>query len=624
MSTTPTPSPAVPQAKILGSIVCTPLSPRVGECVLVEVKAPDGHTYTADENVIISINTAPGGRQWLQFQKPGRKRVFVLAYKDGFPPEHMLATLEVTAPAGEADIFPILQIDQRLDRPYVLELRLEGVPQPKPPAPPARARLTAPAPVRVRQRNTAQVMMNTGEPPMYQWNFGDGKSDATSRGVISHDFGPSLSPDKVRQSFDLNVTVRLPDGRPVQLHRTVSIVNQYAFTKRRGVIQPRVTSDLNAVLMNGQLRAALTVENVEATPLQLQSRRIQPAVANGLASPWPAEQFPLTIAAKGKQTIVVSIPAGKLPSTADGFAVHFAGLWGRMPVRFSAFFDIPSRFERQNLRVSPETAALLGNLIAAHMVPASGAIELHDIKNLTAGGVLQMPRQGTLLQRISNLRPVLQGLGPRSGPVVPLKGKGEMPIAEGAECFPDDLPDNIPEGFVCQATEVTEWRPIPPRFVNAHKGDAILSPTGDTLIGDLLKAVNPPQLHSHSGIMTANYTQITHSTASQDRLMDYPNGDILGQAAPTNGHDPDALRYLWPGVITQNIQTSIDGEDMVDPQKPENTYHIGGFDPNKTKVDLGVRQEIALPLVVKPDPASETGGSSETAPSGRLGPGANP
>ena len=67
---------------------------------------------------------------------------------------------------------------------------------------------------------------------------------------------------------------------------------------------------------------------------------------------------------------------------------------------------------------------------------------------------------------------------------------------------------------------------MPGRFMNARKGDVVLSPTGDTLIGNLLREVDPPQMHAHSGIMTRNYDQITHSTASEDRLLDYPNGSV--------------------------------------------------------------------------------------------------
>ena len=199
------------------------------------------------------------------------------------------------------------------------------------------------------------------------------------------------------------------------------------------------------------------------------------------------------------------------------------------------------------------------------------------------------------------------GLHPASqtGSAIVMRG-AKSPIVEGTECTPDDLPEQVPEGFACQATQQSEWRPVPPRFLNARKGDVVLAPTSPTLIGELLRALDPPQLHAHSGIMTANYTQVTHSTAAPDRLLDYPQGSILGQPAPSDGHRPDVLKYLWPGVITQDIQTSIDGQELFDPEKPEKSYVIGGFDPNQTKVDLGTLPVFAQPFVVKPDPALET------------------
>ena len=84
-------------------------------------------------------------------------------------------------------------------------------------------------------------------------------------------------------------------------------------------------------------------------------------------------------------------------------------------------------------------------------------------------------------------------------------------------------------GLVCQATPETREVVTPARFLNALKGDVILSPGGNGSIGGLLLQVTPPQHYSHSGIMTRNYDQVTHSTASEDRLMDYPNGSVFGQ-----------------------------------------------------------------------------------------------
>ena len=45
----------------------------------------------------------------------------------------------------------------------------------------------------------------------------------------------------------------------------------------------------------------------------------------------------------------------------------------------------------------------------------------------------------------------------------------------GNECDPDNLPDDLPEGMVCQLTSETAWRFVPGRVANAKKGDIVLS-----------------------------------------------------------------------------------------------------------------------------------------------------
>ena len=150
--------------------------------------------------------------------------------------------------------------------------------------------------------------------------------------------------------------------------------------------------------------------------------------------------------------------------------------------------------------------------------------------------------------------------------------------------------------------------------MNARQGDIILSPGGDGLVAKLLRQVYPPQLYSHSGIMSKNHTEVTHSTASESRLFEYPHGEFsilppgLDFGEPTGGLEPDALKYLWPGVVKQTVKQAVDGEAMVDPdgkldengKKP--VYTISGFNPDHS-ASAG---EIVPALVVKPDPFLET------------------
>lgn len=104
----------------------------------------------------------------------------------------------------------------------------------------------------------------------------------------------------------------------------------------------------------------------------------------------------------------------------------------------------------------------------------------------------------------------------------------------------------------------------PGRFMNALKGDAVLAPSGNGLIGGLLTHVDHVQLYSHSGLMTNNFGQITHCTASEQRMQDFPVGSIpLLGPEPTDGFRADVVRYGWPGTVTQTVENAVHGEPIV-------------------------------------------------------------
>src|SRR6266516_5064235 len=101
------------------------------------------------------------------------------------------------------------------------------------------------------------------------------------------------------------------------------------------------------------------------------------------------------------------------------------------------------------------------------------------------------------------------------------------PVAAGQICDPANLPDPLPAGLACQLTDETNAYQIPGQFLNALKGDTVLSPADGFIIGALLMSLVPPQFHSHSGIMTTNFGQITHCTASEDRIGAYLAYNLL-------------------------------------------------------------------------------------------------
>lgn len=172
------------------------------------------------------------------------------------------------------------------------------------------------------------------------------------------------------------------------------------------------------------------------------------------------------------------------------------------------------------------------------------------------------------------------------------------------ECDPDNVPDDIGD-WVCQATSEKVEAIMPGRFMNARKGDVVLSPGGMGPIGGLLRQVMPPQRYAHCGIMTRNYDTITHSTATDERLMAYPVGSILGDPYPTEGHRPDVVKYAWPGVVTQRVEEAVHGSEFVDPESGKK-YKISAFSARNQFMEIGGVWEVVPPLVVKPDPMVET------------------
>ncbi len=126
---------------------------------------------------------------------------------------------------------------------------------------------------------------------------------------------------------------------------------------------------------------------------------------------------------------------------------------------------------------------------------------------------------------------------------------------------------------------------------------------GSGTVGALLAALVPAQHYTHMGIMTRDRVEIRHCTASVDYLKAHPDeGAPPFMGNPTDGFTEDALRYGWPGTVTQPIEVAYrssrgqhDGVDvpylLVDPAYPALSTHIPS-----TKVDSSV---LGDPLAVK-------------------------
>jgi hypothetical protein len=174
-------------------------------------------------------------------------------------------------------------------------------------------------------------------------------------------------------------------------------------------------------------------------------------------------------------------------------------------------------------------------------------------------------------------------------------------VKEGEICDPDNLSDAdvaTADGqeLVCQATDVPENMLLPARWMNARKGDIVLAPGGSGTIGGLMLQMNPPQWYSHCGIMTKNYEEITHCTGSEARLKDHLAGFLPG----TNGIDPLALKFVWPGAIVQSVEDSIQGgAPFFDPDN-DKWYPLSPFGAHQIKLTHGGTLKVIHPMVIKP------------------------
>ena len=190
-------------------------------------------------------------------------------------------------------------------------------------------------------------------------------------------------------------------------------------------------------------------------------------------------------------------------------------------------------------------------------------------------------------QRIISLRDIAASAeGPP--PLPPL-----LPQA-GEECHPGDAP---PEpNLVCAPSG--EWRETKALIANAQKGDILLV-AACSFIGNLLRQVEPIQHYSHEAIMTRNFADLSHSTASEDRLQD---PDLQIGFLRSDGVRTEVMKYVWPGVLHQSVGDAFLGVKF-------GKYLIDAFDPDPIRCDgdpvitdaLVVRPPLDAPPEIRAD-----------------------
>lgn len=589
----------------------------VGETLRVDV-------ISSDPSATIALNNVIGnGPHYLQFDAVGSYTIVATA-SVGKQMDQVAQKIKVTLRHPDILPFPIIQstVDRYLPRAAVFSVA------------------------------------NPDQRASYDWDFGDGGVALGQSGSVLHDYTWALGADQPNATFQIGVTAHYGGGMKTQGWRTIALRCVYAYNKLvRGVLTPRVTVlEPIAIPLLPILLCSFIVQNLEDEDLVLTDEKHEwldtgdaglasvVGVAPGLHSYQAAqalaavvERIPahhqaaqvardsvasapavaveqIRIPARSVAVLLRIFPTGIFASSIFGVAIHLrgAGQCSKRPVLCSAYIEA---------RLPMEWSASVGDVRLWQALDATGRTQLAhtDVRALLErqlAAAVAPPPGGQLVQASAGDAHARQGSATLAAlAALPALAPGIDPadlnvlfpdtvpfdwdsIGVGQQCDPDNVPDNLPEGMVCQLTSETAWRYVPGRVLNAKKGDLILSPGDQGLIALLLRQVHPPQFYSHSGIMTKNHIEITHSTASKDWLLDHPNG-ILGQ--PTDGFEPAALKYQWPGTITQSMDDAFYYQWLTSPDKGPYKIQAFSFDPA-----TGNANTLVYPLVVKPSPFAET------------------
>jgi hypothetical protein len=491
----------------------------------------------------------------------------------------------------------------------------------------------------------------------YTWNFGDGSPEVTTTSPsVVHDFETALDSEQEFSHFHVKVSISdagfnvtgavVSVGPAKQSYtRTLSVHNPYVHCKKQGYLVPKVSASGWAMKLGNNFIGTAEIENNEAVPITLASRLLIPSLQDTNALTVPTELVPIdppiVVPAKGNVRVQVTAPFTDVPVDALGFSAVFTEQTA-VKTKGGKAASIPAAIVLASKTKSgvdvPITTTT--NPIAGLKVRASAHFLVHPqhrgntpplVGTIPVASVLSKP---DVLKAILGGRPLgmhvtkpdtLETLGfgapapPQAGAThvdqmgvkpdpIPPNEIYPLPPKVGNVCDPDNPPEGMPEGqpgdLVCQWTSQSQQVSTNARFLNARKGDVILCPSSGngSLVDGILMCVTPPQLYGHSGIMTRNYEQITHCTASQDRIMDNPAGDWL--ANNDEGLDHDVLQYAWPGTLTQTVDHTVNGETIPDPGGT--LYSFQNFNGVTSWITFNNQSYVIPPLVVKPDPVLET------------------
>ncbi|UCD51781.1 MAG: redoxin domain-containing protein, partial [Phycisphaerales bacterium] len=553
------PSPGGPADIIKGiTLDKTQLCP--GDNVLVTVEA--AHPESPQGQVDLTINGRWGSPQQLQFTGAPGPRIIVVAA--GTPEKHSdieQVTVEVVDCGDDHEFLEVTVRPNPFHR-HTVDFEIA---------------------------NAAEF---SGQNPVYAGDFGDSQTFQTTVPYAAHSYKASLVRDQFYSSFQATITLQRSGLADLTTRKTITLWNTYASNKHKGIIEPPVDSDEHLQQSGQSWTGTYTITNLEDEPIQFTSRWVTYQYCDPDQEPTslPAETISLEVPGQQRVAQQVKVPASQISSDICGVGVSLSGQGqqGKL-ARASAYFTV----RRNPVMTRPVYDQALRQLL--NQIAAQGLVS--DPFHITDEDLYRLTRQRKIAFPVPpSAPPSLQAARVRAASLpncdmTPCQPDPDNPNkCVGKPCVPGDTPPR--PGLSCQVTG--EWCIAPPHIANARKGDAILS-AGCGMIGDLLRKVWPPQKYSHSGIMTRNYYQVTHSTSSEERYEDNMVG-IEG----SDGFNEIVLRYGWPGVITQSVDEAFNGQWRTDPGGEP--YLLVGFHADPARCDGDT--ELVWPKVVKPPPGA--------------------
>jgi uncharacterized repeat protein (TIGR01451 family) len=182
----------------------------------------------------------------------------------------------------------------------------------------------------------------------YDWDFGDGSTESTMVPFISHSYEGALLPDQEHLSFQASVTLQLPDGTSLGTPTTVSVWNDYAASRNRGLIRPLLANQPELTLSGNQLTGEYSLRNLEDEPILFTERQVQFQPCDPAIDLDPAPWEIISIAIGPGELLIDSLvlDAATVPEYACGVGLHLAGQSGSA---YQAVADIYFQIKRDPL-----------------------------------------------------------------------------------------------------------------------------------------------------------------------------------------------------------------------------------------------------------------------------------